>query len=92
MPAPYSGAANQYLGLGSDLSFGGSNLTQQVQDQSEEEKRRKRLGLSSLQSSAAQQLLFGGASNPRTKSAMRVRRLISLFSVAAAHHQRAQCR
>lgn len=43
----------------SDLGLGAS-LSQQVQDQTEEEKRKKALGLSVLQSPAAQMLIGGG--------------------------------
>lgn len=47
-----TGVATVDLGLG-------SNLTQQVQDETDEEKRRRRLGLSPLQSQAASMLLGG---------------------------------
>jgi hypothetical protein len=55
MPAPYSAAP-----LLTDLGFGGDNLRQQTQDEAEEEKRRRKLGLSPLQSPAARALLGGG--------------------------------
>lgn len=42
-----------------DLGFG-STLSQQVQDETEEEKRKKRLGLSVMQGGAAQMLLGSG--------------------------------
>lgn len=42
-----------------DLGLGGA-LNQQVDDETEEEKRKKRLGLSALQSPAASMLLGGG--------------------------------
>lgn len=42
-----------------DLGFG-STLSQQVQDETEEEKRKKRLGLSVMQDSAARMLLGSG--------------------------------
>lgn len=46
------------ISASSDLGLG-SNLSQQVQDETEEEKRKKRLGMSVLQGSAAQTLGFG---------------------------------
>lgn len=47
-------------GISASADMGlGSNLQQQVQDQTEEEKRKKRLGMSALQGSAAQMLGFG---------------------------------
>ena len=49
-----TGIASADLGLG-------SNLQQQVQDETEEERKKRLMGLSSLQSPAAQMLL-GGAS------------------------------
>ncbi len=53
MPLPnLTGIASTDLGLG-------SNLQQQVADQTEEEKRRRRLSLSAMQSPAAQMLLGG---------------------------------
>lgn len=42
-----------------DLGFG-STLSQQAADETEEEKRKKRLGMSPLQSDAAKMLLGGG--------------------------------
>lgn len=45
-------------GAVADLGLG-SNLSDQVKDQTEEEKRKRRLGLSTLQSPAAQMLLGG---------------------------------
>lgn len=45
-----------------DLGLG-SNLTSQVQDETEEEKRKKRLGFSATQSPAAQMLLGTGFGN-----------------------------
>lgn len=53
-------ATNSALSAASgDLGFG-STLSQQVQDETEEEKRKKRLGMSPLQSQAAQMLLGSG--------------------------------
>lgn len=52
-------ANNTGLSAANDLGLG-SQLTGQVQDETEDEKRRKRLGLSALQSPAAQMLLGGG--------------------------------
>lgn len=53
MPGSSLGMASVDLGLG-------STLNQQVQDETEEEKRRRKLGLSALQSPASS-LLIGGA-------------------------------
>lgn len=50
---------NKGLSAASDLGLG-SALSQQVQDETEEEKRKKALGLSVTQSPAAQMLLGGG--------------------------------
>jgi hypothetical protein len=55
MPSATTSALSAASG---DLGFG-STLSQQVDDESEEEKRRKRLGLSTMQSPAAQMLLGG---------------------------------
>ena len=53
-------AAGTALGLGSGTDMGlGSQLPQQVKDETEEEKRKKRLGMSALQSPAGQALLSG---------------------------------
>lgn len=48
-----TGVASVDLGLG-------SNLSQQVQDETDEEKRKRKLGMSPLQSQAAQMLLGNG--------------------------------
>lgn len=48
--APISGQASVDLGLGSSLS-------QQVKDETDDEKKRRQMGLSALQSPAAQMLL-----------------------------------
>lgn len=57
-----AGTSQNLTGIASvDLGLG-SNLSQQVLDETEEEKRRKRLGLSALQSPAASLLLGNGAS------------------------------
>lgn len=50
---------NQGLSAAGDLGLG-SALSSQVQGETEEEKRKRRLGLSALQGSAAQMLLGGG--------------------------------
>lgn len=50
---------NRGLSAATDLGLGNS-LSQQVQDETDEEKRRKALGLSVMQSPAAQMLLGGG--------------------------------
>lgn len=52
MGSNLTGVATMDLGLG-------NQLPQQVSDETEEEKRKKRLGLSALQSPAAQMLLGG---------------------------------
>ncbi len=59
-------ATNSYFGgknltgmAAMDLGLG-NQLPQQVADQTEEEKRKKRLGMSAMQSPAAQMLLGGG--------------------------------
>lgn len=52
-------ASNQGLSAAFDLGMG-SQLSGQMQDETEEEKRKKRLGLSAMQSPAAQMLLGGG--------------------------------
>lgn len=41
-----------YSAAGTALGFGGAALSQQVKDQADEEERKKRLGLSALQSPA----------------------------------------
>ena len=46
------------ISAASDLGLG-SNLSQQVQDETEEEKRKRKLGMSLLQGGAAQTLGFG---------------------------------
>jgi hypothetical protein len=48
-----TGVASMDLGLG-------NQLTQQVKDETEEERKKKMLGFSALQSPAAQMLLGGG--------------------------------
>ena len=54
-----AGTQNQGLSAAGDLGLSNS-LAGQVQDETEEEKRKRRLGLSALQGSAAQMLLGGG--------------------------------
>jgi hypothetical protein len=50
----YSAAGNA---LNLSGGFGGATLTQQVQDETEEDKRKRRFGLSAMQSPAGQALL-----------------------------------
>lgn len=54
-----SGMGGGFSTAAIDLGFGRS-LAQQTADQTEEEKKRRQLGLSALQSPAAQMLLGGG--------------------------------
>lgn len=56
MPSPQNSALASASG---DLGFG-STLSQQVADETDEEKRKKKLGMSPLQSQAAQMLLGSG--------------------------------
>ena len=46
------------MGAASDLGFGAA-LSQQVKDETEEEKKKRMVGMSALQSPAAQMLLGG---------------------------------
>lgn len=55
MPSTTNSALSAASG---DLGFG-STLSQQVSDETDEEKRKKKLGLSPLQNQAAQMLLGG---------------------------------
>jgi hypothetical protein len=51
-----SPAGTALMGMG---GFGGTALTQQVAEETEEEKKRRQLGMSALQSPAARALLAG---------------------------------